>query len=85
MMQLLALVIWSAVYGIVVAGCEQQAAGSGGVGAVLGSVVVWLWQRCHRSQCRGAIGGGRGLVQLDLELSENVGLQGSAGEDGTPV
>ena len=40
MMRLLALVIWSAVYGVVVAGCEQQAAGSGGVGAVLGGMVV---------------------------------------------
>ncbi len=79
---LLALVIWSAVYGVAVVGCEQQAAGSSGVGAVLGGVVVWLWHRCHRSQCRSAIDGSRGLVQLDLELGENVG---SEGKDGTPV
>ena len=85
MMRLLALVIWSAVYGVVVTGCEQQAAGSGGVGAVLGGVVVWLWQCCRRSQCRGAIDGSHGLVQLDLELGENAGSQGSASEDGTPV
>ena len=82
MRQLLALIIWSAVYGIVVAGCEQQAAGSGGVGAVLGGMLVWLWRRCRRSQCRGTIDSGHGLVQLDLELGENAGSQGSAG---TPV
>ena len=85
MVRLLALVVWSAVYGVVVTGCKQQAAGSGGVGAVLGSVVVWLWHCCRRSQCQGAIDGGRGLVQLDLELSENAGSEGSASEDGTPV
>ncbi len=85
MMRLLALVIWSAVYGVVVTGCEQQAAGSGGVRAVLGGVVVWLWQCCRRSQCQGAIDGSHGLVQLDLELGENAGSQGSASEDGTPV
>ena len=72
-------------YGIVVTGCEQQAAGSGGVGVVLGGVVVWLWHRCRRSQCRGAVDGGRGLVQLDLELGENAGSKGSAGKDGTLV
>ena len=85
MMRLLALVIWSAVYGVVVAGCEQQAAGSSSVGAVLGGVVVWLWRHCRRSQCRGTVDGGRGLVQLDLELGENADSQGSAGKDGTPV
>ena len=85
MVQLLALVVWSAVYGVVVAGCEQQAAGSGGVRAVLGSMVVWLWRRCRRSQCRGAVDGSRGLVQLDLELGENAGSEGLACEDGTPV
>ena len=84
-MRLLALVIWSVIYGVIVAGCEQQAAGSGGVRAVLGSVVVWLWRHCRRSQCRGAVDSGRGLVQLDLELGENAGSQGSAGEDSTPV
>ncbi len=85
MVQLLALVVWSAVYSIVVAGCKQQAAGSSGVRAVLGVVVVWLWHRCCRSQCWGAVDGGHGLVQLDLELGENAGSEGSAGEDGTPV
>ncbi len=85
MTRLLALMIWSALYGLVVAGCEQQAAGSGGVGAVLGGVVVWLWRRCRCSQCRSTVDGSRGLVHLDLELSENVGSEGSAGEDGTPV
>ncbi len=82
---LLALIIWSAVYGVAVTGCEQQAAGSGGVGVVLGGVVVWLWHRCRCSQCQSTVDGGRGLVQLDLELSENAGSEGSAGEDGTPV
>ena len=82
MVQLLALVVWSAVYGVVVMGCEQQAAGSSGVGVVLGGVVVWLWRHCHRSQCRGTVDGGHGLVQLDLELGENAGSEGSAS---TPV
>ncbi len=77
--------VWSALCGIVVAGCEQQAAGSSGVGAVLGGMVVWLWHRCHRSQCWSAVDGGHGLVHLDLELSENAGSEGSASEDGTPV
>ena len=40
MMRLLAFVVWSALCGAVTTGCEQQAAGSGGVGAVLGGVVV---------------------------------------------
>ena len=77
--------VWSALCGFVVAGCEQQAAGSGGVGAVLGGMVVWLWRRCHCSQCQSAVDGSRGLVHLDLELSENTGSEGLAGEDGTPV
>ncbi len=85
MPRLLALVVWSALCGIVVAGCEQQAAGSGGVGAVLGGVVVWLWHRCRRSQCWSTVDSGRGLVHLDLELGENACSEGSAGEDGTPV
>ncbi len=85
MVWLLALVVWSAVCGIVVAGCKQQASGSGGVGVVLGGVVVWLWRRCRRSQCRSAVDSGRGLVHLDLELSENAGSEDSAGKDGTPV
>ena len=82
---LLALIILSAWCGVVVAGCEQQAAGSGGVGAVLGGVVVWLWHRCHRSQCRSAVDGNRGLVRVDLELGECAGSEGSAGDSGTPV
>ncbi len=85
MPQLLALVVWSALCGIVVAGCEQQAAGSGGVRAVLGGVVVWLWHRCHRSQCQSTVDGSCGLIHLDLELGENVGSEGSASEDSTPV
>ncbi len=85
MVWLLALVVWSAVCGLVVTGCKQQAAGSGGVGAVLGGVVVWLWRCCLRSQCRSAVDGSQGLVHLDLELGENAGSEGLAGEDGTPV
>ncbi len=85
MVWLLALVVWSAVYGVVVAGCEQQAAGSGGVGAVLGGVVVWLWQCCHCSQCRGAIDGGRGQVHLDMELGPDAGSEDMTDEDGTPM
>ena len=50
-MRLLAFVVWSALCGMVVAGCEQQVAGSGGVGAVLGGIVIWLWRHCRRSQC----------------------------------
>ena len=80
-----ALIIWSAWCGVVVAGCEQQAAGSGGVGAVLGGVVVWLWRWCHRSQCWSSVDGNRGLVHVDLELSESAGSEGSVGDSGTPV
>ncbi len=85
MRQLLALIIWSAWCGVVVAGCEQQAAGSGGVGAVLGGVVVWLWRRCRCSQCWSAVDGNQGLVCVDLELGESAGSEGSAGDSGTPV
>ncbi len=85
MRQLLALIIWSAWCGVVVAGCEQQAAGSGGVGAVLGRVVVWLWHRCCRSQCQSAMDGNRRLVRVDLELGESAGSEGSAGDSSTPV
>ncbi len=80
-----ALIIWSAWCSVVVAGCEQQAAGSGGVGAVLGGVVVWLWRRCHRSQCQSAVDSTRGLVHVDLELGESAGSEGSASDSGTPV
>ena len=85
MRRLLALIIWSTWCGVVVAGCEQQAAGSGGVGAVLGGVMVWLWRRCRHSQCRSVVDGNRGLVRVDLELSESVGSEGSTGNSGTPV
>ncbi len=85
MVRLLALVVWSAVYGVVVVGCEQQAAGSGGVGAVLGGMVVWLWRHCHRSQCQGAINGGRGQVHLDVELGPDAGSEDMTDKDGTPV
>ena len=84
-MRLLALVVWSVVCGVVVAGCKQQAAGSGGVGAVLGGIVVWLWRRCHRSQCWSAVDGSRGLVRVDLELGEGAGSEGLADDSGTPV
>ena len=80
-----ALVIWSAWCGVVVAGCEQQAAGSGGVGAMLGGVVIWLWRQCHRSQCRSSMDGDQGLVHLDLELGEGACSEGSAGDSSTPV
>ncbi len=80
-----ALIIWSTWCSVVVAGCEQQAAGSGGVGAVLGGVVVWLWCRCRRSQCQSAVDGTRGLVRVDLELGESAGSEGSAGDSSTPV
>ncbi len=79
------MIIWSAWCSVVVAGCEQQVAGSGGVSAVLGGVVVWLWRRCRRSQCRSAVDGTRGLVHVDLELGESVGSEGSAGDSSTPV
>ncbi len=85
MMRLLAFVVWSALCGAVTAGCEQQAAGSGGVRAVLGGVIVWLWCRCQRSQCQSAIDGSRGLVHVDLELGENAGSEDSVGDSGTPV
>ncbi len=85
MRRLLALIIWSAWCGVVVAGCEQQAAGSGGVGAVLGGVMVWLWHRCHHSQCRSIVDSNRGLVHVDLELGESVGSEGLTGDSGTPV
>ncbi len=71
--------------GIVVAGCEQQAAGSGGVRAVLGGIVVWLWRRCRRSHCQSTVDGGRGLVRVDLELGEGTGSEGSADDSRTPV
>ncbi len=77
--------VWSAWCGVVVAGCEQQAAGSGGVGAVVGGVAVWLWRRCRRSQCRSSIDGSRGLVHVDLKLGEGAGSEGSTGDSGTPV
>ncbi len=80
-----ALIIWSAWCSVVVAGCEQQAAGSGGVGAVLGGAVVWLWHRCRRSQCQSAMDGARGLMCVDLELGESAGSEGSAGNSGTLV
>ncbi len=83
MLWLLALAMWSILCGCVLAGCEQQAAGSGGIGAVLGGVLVCLWRHCRRSQCRSAVDGGRGLVRLDLELGENAVSE--VGEDGTPV
>ncbi len=83
--RLLALMIWSTWCGVVVAGCEQQAAGSGGVGAVLGEVVVWLWRQCRRSQCRSSMDGNRGLVHVDLELGESACSEGSAGDSGTLV
>ncbi len=85
MTRLLAFVIWSALCSLVVTGCEQQAAGSGGVGAVVGGVVVWLWRHCHRSQCRSAIDSSQGLVHMDLELGENAGSEGSIRDSGTPV
>ena len=79
------MIIWSTWCSVVVTSCEQQAAGSGGVGAVLGGVVVWLWHRCRRSQCQSAVDGTRGLVRVDLELGESAGSEGSAGDSGTPV
>ncbi len=82
---LLAFIVWSAWCGVVVAGCEQQAAGSGGVGAVLGGVVVWLWHRCRRSQCRSAMDSNRGLVHVDLELGESAGSEDPVGDNSTPV
>ncbi len=82
---LLACIVWSTWCGVVVAGCEQQVAGSGGVGAVLGGVVVWLWRRCRRSQCRSTVDGNRGLVHVDLELGENTGSEDLVGDNGTPV
>ncbi len=85
MRRLLALIIWSAWCGVVVTRCEQQVAGSGGVGAVLGGVVVWLWHRCRHSQCWSTVDGNRGLVRVDLELGESAGSEGSAGDSGTPV
>ncbi len=85
MMRLLAFVIWSTLCSLVVAGCEQQAAGSGGIRAVLGGVIVWLWHRCHRSQCRSAVDSSRGLVHVDLELGENAGSEGSIEDSGTPM
>ncbi len=57
-MQLLAFIVWSILCGVVTAGCKQQAAGSSGIGAVLGGVVVWLWRHCRRSQCQSAMDGG---------------------------
>ena len=85
MMWLLAFVVWSALCGAVTAGCEQQVAGSGGVGTVLGGIVVWLWHCCRRSQCQSAIDGSRGLVHVDLELGENAGSEDSVGDSGTPM
>ncbi len=82
---LLALVVCSAWCGVVVARCEQQVAGSGGVGAVLGGVAVWLWPRCRRSQCRSSVDSNRGLVHIDLELGGSACSEGSAGDSGTPV
>ncbi len=67
-MRLLACIIVICLYDVVAAGCEQQAAGSRGVGVVLGGIVVWLWRHCHRSQCRSSVDSGRGLVQVDVEL-----------------
>ncbi len=84
-MRLLAFIMWSILCGMVTAGCEQQAAGSGGIGAILGSVVVWLWRRCCRSQCQSAVDGGQGLVHVDLELGGNAGSEESVGDSGTPV
>ncbi len=79
------MIIWSAWCGVVVAGCEQQAAGSGGVRAVLGGVMVWLWHQCHRSQCRSTVDGNLGLLRVDLELGESAGSKGLASDSGTPV
>ncbi len=84
-MRVLALVMWSVLCGVAAAGCKQQAAGSGSVGAVLGSIVVWLWCCCHRSQCRSAVDGGQGLVHVDLELGENAGSEDLVGDSGTPM
>ncbi len=84
-MRLLAFVIWSTLCSLVVTGCEQQAAGSSSVGAVVGGVVVWLWRRCRQSQSRSAVDSSRGLVHMDLELGENAGSEGSIGDSGTPV
>ncbi len=84
-MRLLACIVWSILCSVVTAGCEQQAAGSGGIGAVLGSVVAWLWHHCCQSQCRSAVDGGQGLVHVDLELGEITGSKESVGDSGTPM
>ncbi len=77
--------MWSILCGIASAGCEQQAAGSGGIWAILGGIVVWLWRRCRNSQCQSAMDGGRGLVHIDLELGENMGAEDSVGDSSTPM
>ncbi len=84
-MRVLAFIVWSILCGVASAGCEQQAAGSSGVRAILGIVVVWLWCRCCHSQCWSAVDGGQGLVHIDLELGENVGAEDSVGDSSTPV
>ncbi len=84
-MRVLAFIMWCILCGVATAGCKQQAAGSGGVGAVLGGVVVWLWCRCRRSQCQSAVDGGRGLVHVDLELGGSTGSKESVGDSGTPM
>ncbi len=78
-MKLLACVIVISLCDAVAAGCEQQAVGSGGVGAVLGSIIVWLWHRCHRSQCHSSVDSGHGLVHMDLELGGGAESEESAG------
>ncbi len=85
MMWVLAFIVWAILCSVVTARCEQQAAGSGGVRAVLGGIVVWLWCCCCRSQCRSAVDGGRGLVHVDLELGEKVGSADSVIDSGTPM
>ncbi len=85
MIRLLAFVVWSFLCGAVTTGCERQAAGSGSIGAILGGIVVWLWHRCHQSQCQSAVDGSQGLVHMDLELGENVGSEDLVGDSGTPM
>ncbi len=81
-MKLLACIIVISLCDVVAAGCEQQAAGSGGIGAMLGGIIIWLWCRCHQSQCRSSVDSGHGLVHIDLELG---GAAESEESTSTPV
>ncbi len=84
-MQLLACVVWIILCSMVMAGCEQQVAGSSGIGAILGGIVVWLWHHCHQSYCHSAVDGGQGLVHVDLELGRGAESEESVVDSGTPM